>query len=60
MKLPMNPLGAAAIAAANGVGMYALLVFAFCGDKTGSAISGAVVGMLTFGILIMESDSSEL
>ena len=52
--LPMNPLGATAVALANGFGMWIILRALFSGDPVGSAVAGAVVGMLTFGILIME------
>ena len=58
--LPMNPLGAAAIAATSGFGMWITLRALFMGDPVGSAIAGSVVGMLTFGILIMEDNSPEL
>lgn len=57
--LPMNPLGAAAVAAANGFGMWIILRALFMGDPVGSAIAGSVVGMLTFGILIMEDTEDQ-
>ena len=51
-ELPMNPLGAAILGLCNASGMYLTLRFGFCGDPLGSAIAGAIVGMLVFGILI--------
>jgi hypothetical protein len=40
--------------------MWIMLRALFMGDPVGSAIAGSVVGMLTFGILIMEDNSPEL
>lgn len=54
MKLPMNPLGAAILGASNAFGMYLTLRFGFNGDPLGSAIAGSIVGLLVFGILIVE------
>lgn len=53
-ELPMNPLGAAILGVGNAFGMYLTLRFGFNGDPLGSAIAGAIVGMLCFGILISE------
>jgi hypothetical protein len=39
--------------------MWIILRALFAGDPVGSAVAGSVVGMLTFGILIIE-DNQEL
>lgn len=53
-ELPMNPLGAAIIGTFNAVCMWLVLVTMFDGRPVGSAVAGAVVGMLSFGCLIAE------
>lgn len=53
-ELPMNPLGAAIVGVFNGVCMWLVLVTMFDGRPVGSAVAGAVVGMLSFGCLIAE------
>lgn len=54
-ELPMNPLGAAIVGTFNAVMMYILMTTLLDGRPVGSAVAGAVVGMLTFGILISEA-----